>query len=224
MNEREHEQCSSIADIVRPLYDFERRLTSSDTPNEIDLRIAYEHYLRDELMMTEAEADLLISSYAKTDVFPSSILFEIGEYTTIVETYRLSLYQEIAPIKGLTLPSRDYEIWTANMLQVMLPPEGRHQNDVCLRTNGVMDDSCEMSVCPVKLLQQRAFSMMEPTFTADTYRVNPMTAYHNELSLLSCIRNRKIITPFEERRIENIYIGAFEKAFPNMVTLADSFS
>ncbi|HET8884406.1 MAG TPA: hypothetical protein VFM68_02965 [Candidatus Saccharimonadales bacterium] len=183
--------------------------------DECALVMAYQRYIKDELGISEEEADALFLLLQSEGTLPSSEAFDSDELLNgIKEEYRLGIFSGIEPLYRNMHTSEEYEEWLPAALNVVVPKDGRHQPDDCLRTNGIIHGCCEIGTCPVHIVIDSAKESLESSdFTSYEYQTDSEKACRDSLTLLSELVDRHYIPLFEANRLKYGYINTYNQTF-----------
>jgi hypothetical protein len=210
------ERFNELPRIVGPLQDLVNRFC--DDTDTLGLICAYERYIQEELNISECDADMIIAEQQQTGILPSTNTL-LADRTEAMDGYRMAVCKTVIPYKSAICSVAEYELWLPNAFELIVPSDGenRHAPDICLRTNGMTDEACEIGDCPVKYIRQQAEAVQYLDFSTPDYAKWPEKMCRSVHKLLSCARDKSIITPIERNKYRAEYMKRYWEAFPDTV-------
>jgi hypothetical protein len=162
-NYSEHEPRS-----ISPALDrFKSDLTT--LTDAISLEMAMQKYIRDELAISEVDADLLHRQMQRNGVL-SEVSDLDDDRSELKNEYRIALFTEIRPLYLTKHTTDEYDEWLAEAMAVMLADNSQHDLDICLRTNGRDATECEQGRCPIRVIEEETTRVhMNPDFNSFEY-------------------------------------------------------
>lgn len=136
-----------------------RRLTTDFDlcTDDISASMSMQRYIKDEFTNPPQSDEL-------RDVYADKLLFRFKEHGTLpvgepyaeepddaADLYRIGFFKSFLSLQANLRESDEFEQWLPDAFDFILPPDGRHQADVCLRTGSLSEDACYiMDTCPLK--------------------------------------------------------------------------
>lgn len=196
-NEYERRSISPALDLFRS--DL-RTLT-----NEISLGMAFQRYLREELEISEEEADMLHLQMLRKGAISEASDFN-QDQLQLKNDYRIALFTEVRPQYLLHHTTDEYDEWLCEVIATMLADNSRHDLDICLRTNGRDVTECEQGRCPIRVIEDETIRIhMNPDFNAFEYIADKDRAYREAEILLTHAKACGIISDSYRYTLEKRY-------------------
>lgn len=196
-NKNERQSVSHALDLFRS--DL-RTLT-----NEVSLGMAFQRYIRDELEISETEADMLHQQMLRKGVISEGSDFD-DEQSELKNEYRVALFTEIRPQYLLRHSTDDYDEWLCEAVATMLADNSRHDIDICLRTNGRQANECEQGLCPIRVIEDETVRIhMSPEFNSFEYITDEHRMRRQAEILLTHAMSGGVISSMDGYRLEKHY-------------------
>lgn len=160
-------------------------------------------------------ADKLILQLKDQGTLPIGEPYE-EEPDNAADLYRIGFFKSILPLQASLRESGEFEQWLPDAFNFILPSDGRHQADICLRTGPLSEDACcIMDTCPLKtVLKAIRVELNSSDFSSYDYQVNAEKTFQTRVSLLGYVASRDFLLPYSKRVLENKYQNRFVSAFP----------
>lgn len=183
-----------------------------------DMLFIMQNYIETDLDMP---ADLSLRELLrleKSGVLPDETLYEIDPVSAL-EKHRMAVYTTWMPIYQLTHTSEEFERWLPYALEIVLPDDSRHDDDICadysFRENPY-DESCYMALqCPVRHIGNQVVYELS-NFNKDTpdYYHDREKACRNTQLLISGVARYGIISDVQKATVEAAYLRRYSQEFP----------
>lgn len=196
--------------------------------DDITATMAFLRYIRDEFtnpdreasaekddIRREINAEKLLATFRDDELLPKGEVYDTFPDDAI-DMYRIGFFKTFTPLEADLRNSEEFEIWLANALEFILPPNDRHQPGACLSSGTMFEETCNVNNwCPVKAVANvMEIELSSPDFSSYDYEVDAEKAFRTRMSLLGQIANKDLIAPHKESRLENSYQAKFAATFP----------
>lgn len=202
-----------------------RRLSSDFNlcADDITASMALQRYIKDEFTNPPQNDDL-------RDVYADKLLFTLKDQGTLpsdepyaeepddaADLYRIGFFKSILPLQANLRESDEFEQWLPDAFNFILPPDGRHQTDVCLRDGALSEETCYIAdTCPIKVVLKAVRTELKSSdFLSYDYRVDADKAFRTRVLLLGHVASRDFLLPYSKSVLENKYQNRFAAAFPS---------
>lgn len=203
-SERQSNYNESEPKLASPALDrFSRDLNTLS--HGISLDMAFQKYIRDELEISEVEADLMHLHMQKMGIIPEASDYD-QDQVELKDAFRLVIFTEIHPIYTLKHSTEDYDRWMPQVISTMIADKERHDLDICFRTNGRTSTECERGPCPLRTIEDSVKSAhMKPDFNSFEYLIDSDKTQRQTEILLTHAVNYEIIPKKDIYTLESNY-------------------
>ncbi|MDB5186535.1 MAG: hypothetical protein JWM07_7 [Candidatus Saccharibacteria bacterium] len=171
----------------------------------ISLDMAFQKYIRDELEISEVEADLMHLHMQKMGIIPEASDYDECQ-VELKDALRLTIFTEVHPLYALKHSTDDYDRWIPQAFSTMLANNERHDLDICFRTNGRVATECECGPCPFRTIEDAAKQAhMNPDFNSFEYLIDSDKMHRRAEILLTHAVNYEIIPKTDVYTLESNY-------------------
>lgn len=210
---REYEPSHDVRAVIKLRNDFNTKGNSY-----FDMLNLLQEYAEQHLQIKERESLRYLMALEDRGFLPSEQLYHMDPDAAI-EKHRLAVYTCIMPLYQLTHTSEEFESWIRYALQIVVPDDGRHQEEICVShppRDRIFDESCYLSdQCPIKHVEYSVvFGLCQSNMDTTDYIIDSAKACRDTQLLISAVEEHGIISAHEKAAAERAYLRRYDKEFP----------
>ena len=183
-----------------------------------DMFFILQDYIEKDLSLSSGISERELLRLESIGVLPSSELYD-SDPVAALEKHRLAMYTTWMPRYQLNHTSEEFEEWLPYALQIVLPVDGRHEDEICSAypyREAIHDESCYISLqCPIRHIgNDVVYGLCHSSMDTVEYLLDPEKACRNTQLLISGVAQHGIISATAKAAAEAAYLRRYNQEFP----------